>query len=38
MEILKRVAVVTGASRGVGRCVAEELAKAGYFVILIARN
>jgi 3-oxoacyl-[acyl-carrier protein] reductase len=34
----KKVAVVSGASRGVGREIATYLAKSGFFVILIARN
>ena len=32
------VAIVTGASRGVGKSLATYLAKLGYFVILVARN
>ena len=33
-----KIAIVTGASRGVGRELAIYLAKSGYFVILLARN
>jgi len=33
-----RVAVVTGASRGIGRATAEALAKAGVHVVMAARN
>jgi NAD(P)-dependent dehydrogenase (short-subunit alcohol dehydrogenase family) len=32
------VAVVTGASRGLGRCIASELADAGWDVIAVTRN
>lgn len=34
----KKIAVVTGASRGVGKDVAIHLASSGYFTILMARN
>lgn len=34
----KKVAVVTGSSRGIGKTVAEELLKSGYKVITIARS
>jgi NAD(P)-dependent dehydrogenase (short-subunit alcohol dehydrogenase family) len=33
----KKVAVVTGASRGLGRAVSEELHKKGYHLVMIAR-
>ena len=34
----EKIAIVTGASRGIGKAVAEFLASKNYFVILIARN
>lgn len=34
----KKIAIVTGASRGIGKEVAEHLSDLGYLVVLIARN
>ncbi|EAJ5693533.1 TPA: SDR family NAD(P)-dependent oxidoreductase [Campylobacter fetus] len=33
-----KTAIVTGASRGIGRAIANELLNRGYYVISIARN
>ena len=33
-----KVAFVTGASKGIGRCVAEHLAREGSDVVITARN
>lgn len=34
----KKVAIISGASRGIGKAVASQLAQEHYFVILLARN
>ncbi|HSX62557.1 MAG TPA: SDR family oxidoreductase [Tahibacter sp.] len=38
MQLAGKVAVVTGASRGIGRCVVEALAREGAHVVAIARS
>jgi len=38
MSAFKKTAVVTGASRGIGRCIAENLGKIGYQVVYAARS
>jgi NAD(P)-dependent dehydrogenase (short-subunit alcohol dehydrogenase family) len=34
----ERIAVVTGSSKGIGKAIAMEFAKAGYSVVINARN
>lgn len=38
MSLKDKVAVITGASRGIGRAIAQNLARSGVYVILTARN
>lgn len=38
MELKNRVAIVTGAGRGIGRAVARELARQGAAVVVVARS
>ena len=35
---LKRVAVITGSSRGIGKAIAKEFAKNNYSILLNARD
>lgn len=36
--VMKKTAMITGASRGIGKAIAFEFAKAGYHLILICKN
>jgi len=38
MELQGRTAIITGATGGIGRCIASELAKAGVQLMLVARS
>lgn len=38
MSLQGKLAVISGASRGIGRAIAQELAMAGVYVILVARS
>lgn len=38
MSLKDKVAVITGASRGIGKAIAQDLARSGVYVILTARN
>jgi 3-oxoacyl-[acyl-carrier protein] reductase len=38
MNLQDRVAIVTGASRGIGKCIAQHLAAAGAKVVAVSRN
>jgi NADP-dependent 3-hydroxy acid dehydrogenase YdfG len=38
MKLMKKVAVVTGASRGIGKCIAVSLAQEGVSLALLARD
>jgi 3-oxoacyl-[acyl-carrier protein] reductase len=33
-----RVAVITGSSKGIGKAIAMEFARAGYFIVMNARH
>ena len=38
MSLANKIAIITGASRGIGRAIAQDLARRGAYVIVTARN